>query len=941
MLSNEKWFGASAGFYPETIDQSLRFEDGDTVDLYKNFSASNRRTNTYSFWIKRANLGSSQIILSGGVGTSINDFWFHFEAGDILTFRNITSNVYTAIVSTTRVFRDTTNWYHIVLAVDTTQSTASDRIKIYVNGVQETLTFSTTPAQDSDLAINFAGNFYIGRLSYTATQWLDGYMAEINFIDGTALTPSSFGETKNDVWIPKAISGLTYGTNGFRLTFADSSSIGDDTSGNGNDFTATSGLASTDVVLDSPTNNFSTLNVLDKSGGTISEGNLRYDTSVWDMATGTFLLPSGKWYYEVRVDESPSGKAFSVGIIEASRRRLSGNSYYWSASGWSTSSQGYLYGVNVNGTTEYKISAGSAVSITSHPDIVQNSVIGIFIDLESSTTSIKYNVDGGTPFELFTGMQDTDYVIGTSNYQTQLTFNFGQDSTFAGQETAGGNTDANGKGDFHTALPSSHTDYLALCSSNLPDTTISPNQSEQADDHFNTVLYTGNGTDDREVTGVGFRPDWGWFKERNNAVSHLLFDSSRGASEQLKSDSTSAESTQANKQKTFTNDGYTLGTDGQINGSSDTYVVWNWKAGGTTPTKTYKVKVVADSTDYGHGTGANKYQFFKSDGTTGFGTNGVDLDLQEGGTYVFDWSDSSAQGHPLRFSLTNNGTHGGGSEYTTGVVKDDSNYLTTITVASGVANLYYYCQLHSGMGAEVRTNTTHGSTNFDGSILSVSQTNETSGFSIVTYTGTGSNGTIGHGLGKVPKWILIKERNGTRNWIVYHGENTSAPETEYLHINQNLATQDSAVFWNDTAPTSSVISLGTGGAVNFSGNNYVAFVFAEIEGYSKFGSYQPNGSTDGTYIHLGFSPSFFMAKSITASGYEWVIIDNKRTPFNEIKGYLVANEPSSESTSYNFVDFLSNGIKIRASSGNDVNASGHTVIYMAFADQPFKFSNAK
>ena len=941
MLSNEKWFGASAGFYPETIDQSLRFEDGDTVDLYKNFSASNRRTNTYSFWIKRANLGSSQIILSGGVGTSINDFWFHFEAGDILTFRNITSNVYTAIVSTTRVFRDTTNWYHIVLAVDTTQSTASDRIKIYVNGVQETLTFSTTPAQDSDLAINFAGNFYIGRLSYTATQWLDGYMAEINFIDGTALTPSSFGETKNDVWIPKAISGLTYGTNGFRLTFADSSSIGDDTSGNGNDFTATSGLASTDVVLDSPTNNFSTLNVLDKSGGTISEGNLRYDTSVWDMATGTFLLPSGKWYYEVRVDESPSGKAFSVGIIEASRRRLSGNSYYWSASGWSTSSQGYLYGVNVNGTTEYKISAGSAVSITSHPDIVQNSVIGIFIDLESSTTSIKYNVDGGTPFELFTGMQDTDYVIGTSNYQTQLTFNFGQDSTFAGQETAGGNTDANGKGDFHTALPSSHTDYLALCSSNLPDTTISPNQSEQADDHFNTVLYTGNGTDDREVTGVGFRPDWGWFKERNNAVSHLLFDSSRGASEQLKSDSTSAESTQANKQKTFTNDGYTLGTDGQINGSSDTYVVWNWKAGGTTPTKTYKVKVVADSTDYGHGTGANKYQFFKSDGTTGFGTNGVDLDLQEGGTYVFDWSDSTAQGHPLRFSLTNNGTHGGGSEYTTGVVKDDSAYKTTITVASGVANLYYYCQLHSGMGAEVRTNTTHGSTNFDGSILSVSQTNETSGFSIVTYTGTGSNGTIGHGLGKVPKWILIKERNGTRNWIVYHGENTSAPETEYLHINQNLATQDSAVFWNDTAPTSSVISLGTGGAVNFSGNNYVAFVFAEIEGYSKFGSYQPNGSTDGTYIHLGFSPSFFMAKSITASGYEWVIIDNKRTPFNERQGYLKANEAEAENTSYNFVDFLSNGIKIRASSGNDVNASGHTVIYMAFADQPFKFSNAK
>ena len=350
-----------------------------------------------------------------------------------------------------------------------------------------------------------------------------------------------------------------------------------------------SGLASTDVVPDSCTNNFCTLNFLDKSAGTFSESNLRYDTSTWDMATGTFLLPSGKWYYEVKLDESVGAKAFSVGIIEASRQRLSGNSYYWSASGWNTSTQGYLYGVNVNGTTEYKISAGSAVSLTSRHDIVQNSVIGIFIDLESATTSIKYNVDGGTPFELFTGMQDTNYTIGVSDYQVQLTFNFGQDSTFVGQETAGGNTDRNGKGDFHSALPSSHTDYLALCSANLSDTTISPNKSSQADDHFDTITYSGLATI-KQLQQIFKQIGCGLKKRTTNGIQHQLFDSSRlhsssGAKFGKKLDlpSTSAEGDSTAVVSQSTNDITLLGGVSTTNDQySRTYVMWHWKANGGT-----------------------------------------------------------------------------------------------------------------------------------------------------------------------------------------------------------------------------------------------------------------------------------------------------------------------------------------------------------------------
>ena len=907
MLSNEKWFGASAGFYPETIDQSLRFEDGDSPSLRRTpSSAGNRRTWTLSCWLKRANIGSTMWIL-GTTKTASDELNIVFSSDKILVGDNATN-----ILQTDSILRDTTNWYHIVVECDTTQASASDRMKIYINGTEPSYAIdnrSTSITQNEELGINNTVIHSFGGRSDN-TLYFDGYFAEVNFIDGTALDPTSFGETKNGVWIPKSISGLTYGTNGYRFTFADSSSLGDDTSGNGNDFTS-SGLASTDVVLDSPTNNFSTLNKLDARYGTLAEGNLSntYATT-GELIRSTFAQKSGKWYAEVNCI---AGSGFNLGIYPTGNLNKDSDTNY---------------GCQYRGATGQKVVSNSVSSYGATYGV--NDIIGIAVDMDNNTVtfyknnssqgSISYTIDEHHAFSSYISSGNTAF------------WNFGQDSSFGGNETAQGNTDDNGKGDFYYAPPSG---YLALCSANLPETTISPNQSTQADDHFNTVLYTGNATDDREVTGVGFRPDWGWFKERNNAVSHLLFDSSRGASEQLKSDSTGAESTQANKQKTFTNDGYTLGTDGQINGSSDTYVAWNWKAGGTTPTKTYKVVVVSDS--------GNKYRFRNSADSATFAQSAVTLDLQEGGTYVFDWSDSSAQGHPFRFSTTSDGTHGGGSEYTTGVVKDDSAYKTTITVAGSAPTLYYYCQNHSGMGGQVNTNTTHGSTNFDGSILSVSQTNETAGFSILTYTGTGSAGTIGHGLGSKPSHIIVKSRShGSTSWVNYHG---TLGAGKYLALQSNQA-QNSGTNtdrWNNTEPTDSVFSVGTHVAVNNSSSyTYVAYVFAEIEGYSKFGSYTGNGSTDGTFVYTRFRPAWVMVKR-TDSSNNWVINDATRTPNNEITGSsstLYADTSGPESYYSTNVDFLSNGFKSRT-TGPHRNASGGTYIYMAFAEQPFHLSNAR
>ena len=209
---------------------------------------------------------------------------------------------------------------------------------------------------------------------------------------------------------------------------------------------------------------------------------------------------------------------------------------------------------------------------------------------------------------------------------------------------------------------------------------------------FNTKLYTGNATDATGITGVGFQPDMTWIKERSQTRSHVLFDVIRGATYQFNPNSNATNVAVAESLQSFDSDGFTIGTATSVNQSSETYVSWNW-IGANPPKKTYIVKVVSD--------GGNKYRF------DDFGTNAVTLELSEGGTFIFDQSDSSNSGHPLRFSTTSGGTHGGGSEYTTGVVVSgvpgQAGAKTTITIAASAPTLYYYCTVHSGMGGQANT----------------------------------------------------------------------------------------------------------------------------------------------------------------------------------------------------------------------------------------------
>tara|TARA_Y100001937_G_scaffold43487_1_gene61416 strand:- start:363 stop:1418 length:1056 start_codon:yes stop_codon:yes gene_type:complete len=334
---------------------------------------------------------------------------------------------------------------------------------------------------------------------------------------------------------------------------------------------------------------------------------------------------------------------------------------------------------------------------------------------------------------------------------------------------------------------------------------------DNGEEHFKTILYTGDGSADNDITGVGFAPDWVWAKNRGAADAHWVLDSTRGATKGLYTNGTAAENTQ-NHLISFDSDGFSVGNQANgLNTSSNNYVAWNWKANG---------------------------------GTT--------------------------------------------------------------------------------------------SSNTDGTITSTVQANTTAGFSIVTYTGTGSNATVGHGLGKVPAMIITKTRDNADNWGVYHqGVDSTAPEDYYLPLNLTNARIDVSSTWNDTAPTSSVFSVGSNGVSNDSGG-MVAYCFSEVKGYSKFGSFHGNSSLDGPMIYTGFSTKWLMYKNIT-SATDWMILDDKRI-HNASNAQLDYLEPNTSDSEGNMkLDFLSNGFKLRESSesGAKFNVTGQKYIYMAFAEHPF------
>ena len=781
--------GAGAGY---TIDQSLRFNDDDSAYLSRTpASAGNRKTWTWSGWVKRGNINTEQYLFAAGSspwGNPSSQIYFS-SAGNLIVFDYTTSTV--LFFSTSSLYRDPSSWYHVVVSTDTTQATGSDRVKIYVNGSRITDFGSTTiPSQNFETQINLSGRkHYIG--SADPYSFFDGYLAEVHFIDGQALDPSYFGETDEDYghWKPIAYTG-SYGTNGFYLDF---SNLGEDQAGS-NDFTANN-LAATDVVLDSPTNNFCTLNPLSNASSvrmSFSEGNLKMNPTLsnWSHAPSNWKLNSGKWYWELLAHENAIWPALSTEYIA--------NTGQNSGIGWdSPFTAGYSW------TADGNIAHNGSYTWNTSPDsFTTGDILGLALDVDNGSWSLYKN---GTLSYTLTGQNFVDmYPDFTTIGSVGATgvANFGQDSSFAGNKTAQNNTDANGVGDFYYAPPSG---FLALCTANLSDPAVVPGEN------FNTVLYTGTGSD-RSVTGVGFQPDWTWIKQRApESISHELFDNVRGVQLAIMSDSTAAEQT-ARGLSSFDSDGFSI-TGGQQNTNQNTYsyVAWNWKA-----------------------------------------------------------------------------------------------------------------------------NNTSGSSNTDGSITSTVAANVDAGFSIVGWTGTGSNGTLGHGLSSAPEMIIVKNRNTAEYWVI--GNHDQDGWDSYTYWPGSWTNYSNSVFFQSTAPTSSVFYIGTDASVNKASSPMIAYCFHSVDGYSKIGTYTGNGSSDGTFVYTGFRPAWVMINDISNNNLQWIMFDSKRSEYNVVNDPLTATYSSAESvnSSTRTLDFLSNGFKLRDSYAlNNSSTYSTDYVYMAFAEYPF------
>jgi hypothetical protein len=459
----------SAGGYE--VDNSLRFNDGSSDNLNRTpASASNRKTWTFSAWIKRSTISTGQRIFSQGDHTSGDPMTFlAFKSDDTLQFNRYVSGA-TELV-TNRKFRDVSAWYHIVFRCDTTNGTAGDRFRLYINGVEET-SFATdnNPSLNDDTEVNNTEKLELGSVGAT-TQNFDGYMAELVLIDGQSLDPTSFGEFDEDsgIWKPIDVSGLTFGTNGFYLDFENSGSLGADVSGNGNNFTVNN-LTSIDQTTDTPTNNFATMNPLayrldaGVSLPTYSEGNtvVSYadDSGAGKSTMATIGFQNGKWYWEYKVNSATDTVFGGITRMDYDPNdNFAGRSCYYNKTG------AFSVGTGTGGTGNG--SYGDSYTT--------NDIIGVAFDCDNGVIWFSKNgtwQNSATQAEIEAGTTTNSATTGITLNQFWSPFFEGADSGFSANfgnppfTISSGNSDANNYGNFEYAVPSG---YYALNTKNLAE----------------------------------------------------------------------------------------------------------------------------------------------------------------------------------------------------------------------------------------------------------------------------------------------------------------------------------------------------------------------------------------------------------------------------------------------------------------------------------------
>ena len=783
----------------KVIERSVRCMEDDNAYFSRTSTvAGDRRTFTLSIWVKFFRTEGNQDFIFMCGDSPDNQLQLSREGVSQINFEPKTGGSTDARFYTKSHFRDH-EWYHLVLKIDSTQSTASDRMAFYINGVQDNedtdLVATTYPSQNLEFKWGQNGISYtVGRRTHSGyVDNGDMQVADFHYVSGYAYDATAFGyfDDQTGIWKPKKYTG-SYGSAGWHIDFSDKTStttLGYDKSGNGHHFTANNISVSSgtgnDSLLDTPTNCFPTWSRLSKNNShTYSKGNQKVTTYANNQSgcVSTFgAPPRGKWYCEYHALSSHLFAGVTPDTYRGTGNVITpdGTVAY------------YVEGTKYIGANPTSYGAGFG----------QGDLIGIALDMDGKkVTYYKNNVSQGAIDLVDTTNGHLIVTAVGTGLNLSSYINFGQQ-------------------EFTYTPP---TGYKKICSANIvPDDPIIIRPKR----HFDTVLYTGNGST-QSITGLEFKPDLVWIKQRNTQRDNQLYDVVRGATKRVRSNTTDAEDTKSAGLTSFDYGGFSLGDHQGVNVSSGTYVAWCWKAGGA--------------------------------------------------------------------AVTNN----------------------------------------------------------DGSITTQVSANQEAGFSIVTYTGNGTNGaTIGHGLGKAPAMRFGRATSdiGTvgsagAHWTWNHqslnaGMNGgSSAGTVFINLTQAEENNNHGAI-GAVSSTTATLSDGSSGTaprphVNQSGETYVQYFWAEIPGYSKFGKYKANDSADGSYIHLGFKPALIVIRKIT--GEDTVVYDIERhtkNPVGRINGRLYWSLSNTESGSTEDLDICATGFKLRKHTGI-INGGSSEYIYMAFASQP-------
>jgi len=899
------------------VPRSLRFNG---TSKYLSLTPSvpgNRKTWTFSAWVKRGLVGSglSHYFFGNASGAGINGVYLGFSADNIL-FGDYGASTWDWYVNTTAVYRDPSAWYHVIAQYDSTQATSTERVKLYVNGARITaFSAATYPTLNVDGRINQAAvGTAIGKLGTTSTGYYDGYMAEINFVDGLALSPSSFGETEpiTGRWRPKAFSTTT----------------------NTKLATLTSGMLSQTGL-----SSFSAAAVVDLS----TAGNAFHTDSA---AAGSYLqfdLGSGNAKEFVRIDSYNSVAALTaIWDIQYSDNGTSwttayvgfGNSSTYNTVSWaSVGSHRYWRMNKTNAATGggyyqevlfYEVDSSGYGTNGFYLNFADNSgVTATTLGKDSSTRGNNWTPNS---FSVTAGVTNDSLVDSPTIYGTD---------TGAGGEVRGnyavlnqlqksGATITNGNLDFSLATTYSQCmSNIAVSSGkwyceltvNAPGYLIGIAQATQsfpATYGVSKLWYSSNGNFYDGTTNSGSP---GVTYTTGDIIGFALdLDSATTTLKGYKNGTLAGTIAFGISGSWYM--GFAVG-----DGTASRTGSWNFgqRPFNTSAPSGYKALCTTNLT-----TPTIKKPNTAMDIVTytGTGASLSNTSLNFSPDLVWLKSRSAATDHALYDSVR-------------GATKDmASNTIAAETTQAQGLTSFDSAGFTIGTLAKINTaSATYAGWAWDESV--------TAGFDIVSYTGTGANRTIAHALGVVPKLIIVKDRNSAAfDWVTYHSNMNATPQNGYLSLNATSAYTALAGIWNSTAPTSSNFSVGTNTAVNANGDNYIAYLWSEVEGFSKIGSYTGNASADGPFVWCGFRPKFIMYKRTDTTG-NFYIQDTSRDTYNYSRQSSSPNSASADYTAGgNEIDILATGFKLRTASA-DQNGSGGTIVFAAFAETPFKYARAR